>query len=213
MVRQTTISDSAKIDFASGIRAMLRQDPDIILVGEIRDADTAQMALRAAMTGHQVYSTLHTNSALGAIPRLLDIGLRPDLLAGNLVGVIAQRLLRRLCPACRRPDRPSVVEQRLLGILPEHAATTTIHRPRGCPECANRGYRGRLAIIECLLMDAELDDLVSTRAGRRELAAAAARKGFVDLAQDGARRVLEGSTSIEELARVIRLRPQDRQPS
>ncbi|MCK9258649.1 MAG: GspE/PulE family protein [Azoarcus sp.] len=213
MVRQTTISDSARIDFASGVRAMLRQDPDVILVGEIRDTDTAEMALRAAMTGHQVYSTLHTNSALGAIPRLLDIGLRPDLLAGNLVGVIAQRLLRRLCPACRQPDHPSVAEQRLLGILPEHAATTMIHRPRGCPECAHRGYRGRLAIVECLLMDAELDDLVSSQAGARALAAAAARKGFVDLARDGARRVLDGSTSIEELSRVIPLHHHDRRPS
>lgn len=213
MVRQTTISDGARIDFASGIRAMLRQDPDVILVGEIRDTDTAEMALRAAMTGHQVYSTLHTNSALGAIPRLLDIGLRPDLLAGNLVGVIAQRLLRRLCPACRQPDRPSVAEQQVLGILPERAATTRIHRPRGCPECAHRGYRGRLAIVECLLMDEELDDLVSRRAGRRELAAAAARKGFVDLARDGARRVLDGSTSIEELSRVIRLHHHDQPPS
>ena len=213
LVRQTTISDNARIDFASGIRAMLRQDPDVILVGEIRDTETAEMALRAAMTGHQVYSTLHTNSALGAIPRLLDIGLRPDLLAGNLVGVIAQRLLRRLCPACRQPDHPSVVEQQVLGILPEHAATTTIHRPGGCPECAHRGYRGRLAIVECLLMDAELDDLVSSRAGARALAAAAARKGFVDLAQDGARRVLDGSTSIEELSRVIPLHHYDRRPS
>ena len=101
MIRQTSLSEAVKLDFASGIRSLMRQDPDIILVGEIRDEATAEMAFRAAMTGHQVYSTLHTNSALGAIPRLLDIGLKPDIMAGNIIGIIAQRLVRRLCPHCK----------------------------------------------------------------------------------------------------------------
>lgn len=204
-VRQTTVSDGARIDFASGIRAMLRQDPDVILVGEIRDADTAGMALRAAMTGHQVYSTLHTNSALGAIPRLLDIGIKPEILSGNLIGVIAQRLVRRLCPECRRPDRPTEPEQALLDLPPTAARTATLYRPQGCTACGHQGYRGRIAIIEVLLMDEELDDLIASRASRRAFAAAARRKGFISLAEDGTRRVLDGSTSIEELARAVRL--------
>jgi hypothetical protein len=103
MIRQTSVAEAAKLDFANGMRSMMRQDPDVILVGEIRDADTAEMAFRAAMTGHQVYSTLHTNSAIGAIPRLLDIGILPDIMAGNIIGIVAQRLVRRLCPHCRSP--------------------------------------------------------------------------------------------------------------
>ncbi len=116
MIRQTSVNTAAKLDFATGIRSMLRQDPDIILVGEIRDEDTADMALRAAMTGHQVYSTLHTNSAVGAIPRLLDLGIVPDILAGNIIGIVAQRLVRKLCPHCRSADHPSDFERRLLGL-------------------------------------------------------------------------------------------------
>lgn len=212
MVRQTTISDGARIDFASGIRAILRQDPDIILVGEIRDRDTAAMALRAAMTGHQVFSTLHTNSALGAIPRLLDLGVRPDILGDNLVGVVAQRLVRRLCPECHRPDRATATEQRLLDVSPDQAKTATVYRATGCPACSHSGYRGRLSIVECLLVDDELGDLVSINASRKTLAASARRQGLVSLAEDGARRVLDGSTSIEELARVVRLTQQHASP-
>jgi type II secretory ATPase GspE/PulE/Tfp pilus assembly ATPase PilB-like protein len=115
LVRQTSVAEAAKLDFANGIRSMMRQDPDVILVGEIRDADTAEMALRAAMTGHQVYSTLHTNSAIGAIPRLLDIGILPDIMAGNIIGIVAQRLVRRLCPHCKTPYQAEAHEMRLLG--------------------------------------------------------------------------------------------------
>ena len=117
MIRQTSVAESAKLDFANGIRSMMRQDPDIILVGEIRDADTAEMAFRAAMTGHQVYSTLHTNSALGAIPRLLDIGVLPDIMAGNIIGIIAQRLVRRLCTHCRKPYPAEAHECKLMGVV------------------------------------------------------------------------------------------------
>jgi general secretion pathway protein E/type IV pilus assembly protein PilB len=143
MIRQTSVAESAKLDFANGIRSMMRQDPDIILVGEIRDADTAEMAFRAAMTGHQVYSTLHTNSALGAIPRLLDIGVLPDIMAGNIIGILAQRLVRRLCTHCRKPYPAEAHECKLMGVRP--------------------------------------------------------------LSEDGLRRVLDGSTSIEEVGRVIDL--------
>ncbi|MBL8382420.1 MAG: Flp pilus assembly complex ATPase component TadA [Burkholderiales bacterium] len=201
MVRQSSVNEAVKLDFATGIRSLMRQDPDVILVGEIRDADTAEMAFRAAMTGHQVYSTLHTNSAIGAIPRLLDIGILPDIMAGNIVGVVAQRLIRRLCPHCKEPRRAEPVECRIMGIDPDEAPT--IHHAVGCEHCEYRGYRGRLAIMEVLKMDFDLDELVARRATTRELTQLALAKGFVPLAEDAVRRVLDGSTTIEEVARVV----------
>ena len=204
MIRQTSVTDAAKLDFANGVRSILRQDPDVILVGEIRDAETAEMAFRAAMTGHQVYSTLHTNSAIGVIPRLLDIGIMPDIMAGNIIGVVAQRLLRRLCPHCRKEHRPEAWEMRLLGIQPERPAPQ-LYRAEGCARCEYRGYRGRLSIMEVMRMDTDLDDLVMRRASFREIRTAARSKGFRALAEDGIRRVLEGETSLDELARVVDL--------
>ena len=127
MIRQTSVNEAAKMDFANGIRSMMRQDPDVILIGEIRDAETAEMAFRAAMTGHQVYSTLHTNSAIGAIPRLLDIGVLPDIIAGNIIGIVAQRLMRKLCPHCKQPYQPETMEGRLLG-LEKEALNITIYQ-------------------------------------------------------------------------------------
>jgi general secretion pathway protein E/type IV pilus assembly protein PilB len=204
MIRQTSVAESAKLDFANGIRSMMRQDPDIILVGEIRDADTAEMAFRAAMTGHQVYSTLHTNSALGAVPRLLDIGVLPDIMAGNIIGIIAQRLLRRLCTHCRKPYPAESHECKLIGVASGQPAPI-IYRAAGCDHCEYQGYRGRIAIMEMLRLDHDLDDLIGRRAPLREIRAAALAKGFRTLADDGLRRVLDGSTSIEEVGRVIDL--------
>ena len=203
-IRQTSVAEAAKLDFANGVRSMLRQDPDVILVGEIRDSETAEMAFRAAMTGHQVYSTLHTNSALGAIPRLLDIGILPDIMAGNIIGVVAQRLLRRLCPHCREEHAPEPWEMRLLGIQPERPVPA-LFRAIGCPACAYRGYRGRMSIMEVMRMDSDLDELVVRRATLREIRTAARAKGFRALAEDGIRRVLDGETSLDELARVVDL--------
>ncbi len=204
MVRQTAVAESAKLGFADGIRAMMRQDPDVILVGEIRDADTAEMAFRAAMTGHQVYSTLHTNSAVGVFPRLLDIGILPDLLVGNIIGVVAQRLVRKLCPYCKTPRSAENHEARLLG-LPPDAPRPVLHRPQGCERCDFQGYRGRLAIMEILRMTDALDEQVASRATPRELRHAALAQGFRPLADDGLRRVLDGSTSLDELSRVVDL--------
>jgi len=204
MIRQTSVAESAKLDFANGIRSMMRQDPDIILVGEIRDADTAEMAFRAAMTGHQVYSTLHTNSALGVIPRLLDIGVLPDIMAGNIIGVIAQRLLRRLCIHCRKPYPAEAHECKLLGVAGGQPAPI-IYRAAGCDHCEYQGYRGRIAILEMLRLDHDLDDLIARRATQREIRRLADEKGFRPLADDGLRRVLDGSTSIEEVGRVVDL--------
>jgi general secretion pathway protein E/type IV pilus assembly protein PilB len=206
MIRQTSVAEAAKLDFANGIRSMMRQDPDVILVGEIRDADTAEMAFRAAMTGHQVFSTLHTNSALGAIPRLLDIGVLPDILAGNIIGVIAQRLVRKLCPHCRKPYTPGKEELRMLGIEQfRQGPAPVLYHASGCQLCDYQGYRGRIAIMEILRMDDDLDDLVLRRATHREIRMAAATKGFRTLADDGLRRVIEGVTALEEVMRVIDL--------
>jgi type II secretory ATPase GspE/PulE/Tfp pilus assembly ATPase PilB-like protein len=204
MIRQTSINESAKMGFAEGIRSMMRQDPDIILVGEIRDKETAEMAFSAAMTGHQVYSTLHTNSAIGSIPRLLDIGVVPDIMAGNIIGIIAQRLVRKLCPTCREPHVADDVERRLLG-LDDDAAPQTLYRAVGCDQCAHQGYKGRIAIIELLKMTPALDEMVARRASSRELKTAAATSGFHSLIDDGMRRVLEGVTTLEEVGRVVDL--------
>jgi len=203
LVRQSAVNEAAKLDFANGIRSLMRQDPDIMLVGEIRDEPTATMAFRAAMTGHQVYSTLHTNSALGAIPRLLDIGILPDVLAGNMIGVIGQRLVRALCRHCKQPYRPDPVERRLLALDPEE--DVELYRPGGCRECDRLGYRGRFALLEVLRFDSDLDDLIARRATLKELGALAEEKGFQSLATHGARNVLTGRTSLEEVARVVDL--------
>ena len=203
LVRQTSVAEAAKLDFANGIRSMMRQDPDIILVGEIRDAETAEMALRAAMTGHQVYSTLHTNSSIGAIPRLLDIGILPDIMAGNIIGIVAQRLVRRLCVHCKTPYQAEAHEARLFGGEP--SARPMIFRPCGCERCEFQGYRGRLAIMEILRLNADLDELIARRSTVREIRQLADHQGFVALADDGLRRVLDGSTSLEELGRVVDL--------
>ena len=201
MMRQTSVNELAKIDFANGIRSMMRQDPDIILVGEVRDRETADMAFRAAMTGHQVFTTLHTNSALGTFPRLLDIGILPDIMAGNIIGVIAQRLVRLLCPHCRESYQPGAGEKLLLGLHPDD--TRQIFEARGCPRCNFKGYSGRMALMELLHMDGDLDELVARRATARELRYVALEKGFQTLMDDGIRRILDGSTTLAEVSRVI----------
>jgi type II secretory ATPase GspE/PulE/Tfp pilus assembly ATPase PilB-like protein len=202
-VRQTSVSEASKIDFAGGVRALLRQDPDVILVGEIRDEETAQMAIRAAMTGHQVYSTLHTPSAAAAIPRLLDMGIAPDIMTGNVIGIVAQRLVRRLCRSCRQPHELEEAERRLLGLAPGQAGRC--FRATGCDRCDYQGYRERVAIMEILRVNDGLDELIARRATARELAAAARHAGFRNLADDGVRLVCSGATSLEELARVVDL--------
>lgn len=203
MMRQTSVAEVNKVDFANGIRSIMRQDPDIILVGEIRDEDTATMAFRAAMTGHQVFSTLHTNSALGTFPRLLDIGVSPDIMSGNIIGVIAQRLVRVLCPHCKEAYSPEEDERRLLGL--QEKTEAKIYRQVGCKRCNYTGYRGRMAIIELLRVDNDIDALVARRSPLDEIRAVAMDKGFVTLAEDGVRRILEGYTSVSEVTRVIDL--------
>ncbi len=204
LIRQTSISETARLDFASGIRSLMRQDPDIILVGEIRDEDTASMALRAAMTGHQVFSTLHTNSAIGAIPRLLDIGVKPEILAGNLIGIIAQRLARKLCIECRESYAMGSLERGLLG-LKATDRQQSIYRAKGCRACDNMGYKSRLALVEILTFDSELVEVLARRGSQNELLRTALSKGFKTLIEVGTARILEGSSSLEEITRVVDL--------
>lgn len=193
LLRQCSLNELVQLSFASGMRALMRQDPDIILVGEIRDQDTASMALRAAMTGHQVFSTLHSCSALGAIPRLRDIGVRDGILSGNITAILAQRLLRRLCPHCRTDTGPG-------------------QRREPCPECAGRGYRGRIALLEGLLISPGLDALIAQHASLPELHALAVQQGLRTLGESGLALVHQHHTSLEELGRVVEL-DEEVQPS
>jgi type IV pilus assembly protein PilB len=202
LIRQSDIRDLGGMDFSEGVRSILRQDPDIILIGEIRDSSTAQMALRASMTGHQVFSTLHTNDALGALPRLTDLGLSRIMLAGNLVAVVAQRLVRKLCSACKkerklRPEETYHLKQNL---------KTTLFEPMGCQACHGTGYRGRLALAEVLIFDETLNELLITNASRTSLKNHALEQGYIPMAQDGRQRILNGDTSLEEVLRMVDLR-------
>jgi type II secretory ATPase GspE/PulE/Tfp pilus assembly ATPase PilB-like protein len=202
LIRQSDVRDQGGMDFTEGVRSILRQDPDIILIGEIRDSSTAQMALRAAMTGHQVFSTLHTNDALGSFPRLIDLGLTRPMLAGNLMAVIAQRLVRKLCPICKQETKMTSYEAILLGLK----NSQVLFRSKGCEACRGTGYRGRLAIAEILVFDPELDELLLTTSSRTPLKALAQKKGYIPMEQDARQRVLKGDTSLEEVLRAVDLR-------
>lgn len=203
MIRQSSVNEAAKMGFAEGIRSMMRQDPDVILVGEIRDGVTAEMAFRAAMTGHQVFSTLHTNSAIGSMPRLDDLGVLPDLLSSNLIGIIGQRLVRKLCGTCKEAYQPEHLEKMLLGV-PEDEAIT-IYRHKGCEDCEGSGYKGRNSILEILQVNDEIKRLISQRTPAHELLETAVKAGYQTLADDAARLVVQGRTSLEEVTRVVDL--------
>ena len=204
LIRQTSVNEAAKMGFAEGIRSMMRQDPDVILVGEIRDAVTAEMAFRASMTGHQVYSTLHTNSAVGSIPRLSDLGVLPDIMASNLIGIVAQRLIRRLCPKCKQAAPPTDLERRLLR-LDEAVRDLKIHQASGCKACEFTGYKGRTSIVAILKVSEYIKKLISQGTSAHELLKAAVATGFKTLADDACRRVIDGTTSLDEITRVVDL--------
>lgn len=202
LIRQSAVRESTGLTFANGVKALLRQDPDIIFIGEVRDGATAEQALKAAMTGHQVFTTLHTNDCFAAIPRLLDLGLKPGMLAGAIIASFAQRLVRRLCD-CKRPATATADECRLLGVDP--ANPPTIYHPVGCPKCGNVGYKGRVAIAEILVFDEDLDDVVANNGNKSALKALALQKGFRPMAQDGIEKVLQGTTTIQSLMKVVNL--------
>ncbi|HEX9647487.1 MAG TPA: ATPase, T2SS/T4P/T4SS family [Alphaproteobacteria bacterium] len=203
LIRQANVREDTAMNFAEGIRSMLRQDPDILFIGEVRDQDTGLMALRAAMTGHQVFTTLHSNDAVGVIARLIDIGVPRHLLAGQIICCVAQRLVRILCPECRRPRPARADECELLGGDP--AAPPTVHDPVGCAACDQLGYRGRTAIVEILPVTDDLDELIASGGTRTAMLASASRSGFRPIAEDGIDKVLAGLTSVEAVARAVNL--------
>ncbi|VAW57857.1 Type II secretion system protein E [hydrothermal vent metagenome] len=203
MIRQTSINEVLRMDFANGIRSLMRQDPDIILVGEIRDTDTAEMAFRAAMTGHQVYSTLHTNSATGSIPRLIDIGVKSSVMSGNIIGIIGQRLVRKLCTHCKKTHTANDFELTLLDL--SNDTQVEIFNAQGCDRCENTGYRGRIAILEVLRINSELDELIAEQQSLTKIKIYLKKTGFQSLADDAIRRVIEGITTLDEVSRVIDL--------
>ncbi|MGY4534791.1 general secretion pathway protein E [Pseudomonas sp. TE3786] len=200
-IGQTQVNTKVDMTFARGLRAILRQDPDVVMVGEIRDAETAQIAVQASLTGHLVLSTLHTNSAIGAVTRLVDMGVEPFLLSSSLLGVLAQRLVRVLCPHCKEGLPVTEAEAQVLGV--RSGETPVIHHARGCPECKQQGYRGRTGIYELVVFDDHMRTLVHSGAGEQEMTRHA-RGNSPSIRDDGRRKVLEGVTSLEEVLRVTR---------
>ena len=202
-VAQTQVNARIDLTFARALRSILRQDPDVIMIGEIRDLETAQIAVQASLTGHLVLATLHTNDASSAITRLADMGVEPYLLATSLLGVLAQRLVRTLCPNCRSASAPSAGERRLLEELGLPADQPVWQAP-GCDACNQSGFSGRTGIYELLRVDETLRRLVHDGAGEMTLRDAAVRAGMQRLRRDGARLVRDGATSLAELTRVTR---------
>jgi type IV pilus assembly protein PilB len=202
-VNQTQINEKIKLTFASALRSILRQDPDVILVGEIRDAETARIAMQAAQTGHLVLSTLHTDDAPSVVTRLTDIGTEPYVIAGALIGVVAQRLVRRLCINCRRQYTPPADALRSLNIAEADAATIPFYKSVGCDQCNHTGYRGRIGIYEVMRVTDKLRRLIAARATEDQIREAALAGGMISLGEDGLAKVKSGVTTAEELLRVV----------
>lgn len=200
-IGQMQVNPKINFTFASGLRAILRQDPDVVMVGEIRDAETAEVAIQASLTGHLVLSTLHTNDAAGAVTRLLDMGIEPFLVSSSLLAVMAQRLVRRLCAKCREAYEMTEEEMREMGLNPATEPSRRAYRPGSseCSACQNTRYSGRTGIHELLLLDDEIRSLILQRTDSGSIRNAAHKKGFRTLRQDGARKVLAGITSVEEV--------------
>jgi general secretion pathway protein E len=199
-IGQTQVNSKVEMTFARGLRAILRQDPDVVMVGEIRDTETAEIAVQASLTGHLVLSTLHTNTAVGAITRLQDMGVEPFLLSSSIIAVLAQRLVRVLCPKCKEPHDASESELALLG-LTGTADAVTIHRAKGCDHCNQMGYKGRTGIYEIIEVTDSLRTMIHSGGSEQQLLAEA-RKHSAGILDDGRRRVLAGETTVEEVLRV-----------
>ena len=197
-IGQTQVNEKAGMTFARGLRAILRQDPDVVMVGEIRDLETAQTAVQASLTGHLVMSTVHTNTAIGAVTRLVDMGVEPFLIASSVIGVLAQRLVRVLCPACKIVAEPSALERRFLG---DDAGNSPIFRANGCDECGRSGFKGRTGIYELVTVDDRLRTMIHDQASEQELTRYV-RKASPGIADDGRAKVLAGITSVPEVMRV-----------
>ncbi len=203
-INQVEVRHSIGLDFARIIRSMLRQAPNIILVGEMRDAETAQMGIQASLTGHLVFSTLHTNDAPGAITRMVDMGVPAYLVASSVIAVMAQRLVRVVCNKCKQPHMPGEAALEAAGITPEMAAGATFVKGKGCSNCSKSGYRGRLGIYELMLMTSKIRDLSFQGASTQEIRKAAVGLGMTTLYDDGIKKVLRGITTLEEVARVAK---------
>jgi type IV pilus assembly protein PilB len=202
-VNQTQINEKIKLTFASALRSILRQDPDVILLGEIRDAETAKIAMQAAQTGHLVLSTLHTDDAPSVVTRLADIGVEPFVIASAVVGVVAQRLVRRLCVHCRRQYTPPADVLRSLNIPEAEAAAIPFYKSVGCDQCNHTGYRGRIGIYEVMKITDKVRRLISSRSPIDQIREAALGSGMISLGEDGLAKVKSGITTPEELIRVV----------
>ncbi len=200
-ISQTQINTRIEMSFARALRTILRQDPDVVMIGEIRDLETAQIAVQASLTGHLVFATLHTNDAVSAVTRLVDMGVEPFLLASSMIGVGAQRLVRRLCMECRTPFRPEPAQLRNLGFTPTHG---TFYAAQGCPACNHTGYKGRTGIYELLIVDDGLRRLIHDRASEQALREHGLSRGMRSLRDDGMRLAAGGAISLEEVVRVTR---------
>lgn len=196
---QLPINEGVGMTFDRALRAFLRQDPDIIMLGEIRDIESGQMAVQAALTGHLVFSTLHTNDAAGAVTRFVDMGVEPFLITSALIGILAQRLLRRVCPKCKTAFRPSDVDLKLLGLERSDVGENMFFYGKGCPYCNNTGYKGRKAITELLVMNPKINDLILGNAPTIAIREKARELGMVTMREDGVRAILNGETTMEEV--------------
>ena len=207
-LNQVAVNEELGLTFASALRSILRQDPDIIMVGEIRDFDTLDVAIKSALTGHLVLSTLHTNTAAGSVVRMTNMGVDPFLIAASVELVAAQRLLRKLCPECKEKYKPSKDTAEKYGLFDKNKKIVQICRPKGCKHCSDSGYQGRMGILECMKLSPEIKKLIFERAQEGEIEKVARKEGMITLRENGMENVLEGKTSLEE---VLRVTMEDRQ--
>ncbi|MDP2896227.1 MAG: ATPase, T2SS/T4P/T4SS family, partial [bacterium] len=201
-IAQIQVKPKIDLSFSNGLRSILRHDPDVIMVGEIRDYETAEIATHASLTGHLVFSTLHTNDAPGAVTRLVDMGVEPYLVSSSVIAILAQRLVRVVCPECKEPYTPDKSVLAEIDLAPEKLGGNTIYRSRGCDSCIGTGFKGRLGIFELLIIDGAIRKLILERADSNTLKELAIKRGMRTLRMDGALTVAQGETTIEEVMRV-----------
>jgi general secretion pathway protein E len=201
-ISQMQVASKKGVTFVNALRHVLRQDPDVIMVGEVRDEETAAMCIQSSLTGHLVFSTLHTNDAAGAVSRLLDFGVEPYLVSSSLIAILAQRLLRRICPICKETYKPSANEIKELAIDPDLLADAKFHKGAGCDKCFDTGYRGRIGIYELLPINEEIRDLIYRRESAGTIKKRALQFGMKTLRMDGARKAIEGITTVAEVLRI-----------
>ena len=201
-INQVQVKPQIGLTFAGGLRSMLRQAPDIIMVGEIRDLETAQIAIQSALTGHLIFSTLHTNDAVSAIARLVDMGIKNYLVVSTVQGILAQRLVRTLCSSCREAYKPTEGEIRILSLTPEEESGLELYRSKGCPSCGDTGFKGRVGIYELFIMTDEIREMILDNASNSEVLKKARQTGMKTLKEDGIEKVKRGYTTVQEVMRV-----------